>query len=66
MIPIKIQKNTESVEEAIDSLEKATLGKNFNLMILIQTQDNHSTLFANDTNVKIIKHPNLEIKNCFL
>lgn len=63
-VPIKIQKSTETVEEAIKKLENASLGKDYKMLILIQTNENHElSLFNSFHKVKIIKSPILQIAN---
>lgn len=66
LIPIKIQKNDETVNDAIKSLEYASRGKNFPIKILIQTNEKqNSELFQNEnkSDVKVIKYLNLQVEN---
>ena len=64
LIPIKIQKKSETLEDAIANLENAVRNKNFTIKIVIQTNENHSPeLFKVETNVKIVKYLDLQIKN---
>lgn len=62
-VPVKIQGKNESVEDAIEKLEKASIGRNYSLKILIQTKDSFKNrLFSFNTDVKVIKTTDLEIK----
>ena len=64
LIPIKIQKDSETVDEAIKSLENAVRGKDFPIKILIQTNEKHTaSLFDSETDVKVVKYVDLQIKN---
>lgn len=64
LIPVKIQKENETLEEAIANLEYAVRGKNFSIKILIQTNElQTNTLFSTTTDVKVVKYVNLQIKN---
>lgn len=64
LIPIKIQKKSETLEDAIANLENAVRNKNFTIKIVIQTNENHNPeLFKVETNVKIVKYLDLQIKN---
>lgn len=64
LIPIKIQKESETIDDAVASLEYAARGKNFPVKILIQTNENHNlSLFSEKTDVKIVKYIDLQIKN---
>ena len=66
LIPIKIQKSDETINDAIKSLEYASRGKNFPIKILIQTNEKqNSELFQNEdkSDVKVIKYLNLQVKN---
>jgi site-specific DNA-methyltransferase (adenine-specific) len=62
-VPIKIQNEHETIENAIEKLERASYGKNYNLKILIQTKETEiSRLFSIETDVKIIKSLELQTK----
>lgn len=64
LIPVKIQKNSETIDDAIMCLENAVEGKDFPIKILIQTNEKHSSnLFEKETDVKIVKYVDLQIKN---
>ena len=64
LIPIKIQKDSETLDDAIASLENAVRGKDFPIKILIQTNEKHNTnLFEKETDIKVVKYLNLQIKN---
>ena len=64
LIPIKIQKDSETIDDAIASLENAVCGKDFSIKILIQTNEKHNTnLFEKETDIKIVKYVDLQIKN---
>lgn len=63
-IPVKIQGEYESLEEAIEKLERASLGKSYQLKIVIQTKEsNCSRLFSFHTDVTIIKTLELQTKD---
>jgi len=60
-VPIKIQGEYETVEYAIEKLEKATLGKDYKMKILIQTRETGiSRLFGLQSDVTIIKSLELQ------
>ncbi len=62
-IPVKIQGEHESIEDAIEKLERATIGKNYPTRIVIQTRESGiSRLFEFHTNVEIIKSLELQAK----
>ncbi len=62
-VPVKIQSEYESVEDAIEKLERASYGKNYKTKILIQTKDTGiSRLFGMETDVIIIKSLELQTK----
>ena len=64
LIPIKIQKETETIDEAIFNLENSVKGKEFPIKILIQTNEKHdSNLFERNTDIKVVKYVDLQIKN---
>ncbi|WP_461097611.1 DNA-methyltransferase [Spirosoma luteolum] len=55
-VPVKIQSKYETIEDAIEKLERSSLGKNYQMKILIQTRDSEiSRLFAIKSDVKIVK-----------
>ncbi len=62
-VPIKIQSKSETISDCIEKLEKACVGKEYGLKIIIQTKpDNESDrLFSLETNVKIVKSYELKI-----
>jgi site-specific DNA-methyltransferase (adenine-specific) len=62
-VPIKIQSEYETLEDAIGKLERASYGKNYKTKILIQTKDTGiSRLFGMETDVIIIKSLELQTK----
>ena len=64
LIPVKIQKENETVDEAIHSLEFASRNKNFPIKILIQTNEKQNELlFSQNSDVKVIKYLNLQVQN---
>lgn len=61
-VPVKIQKNTETLEEAINKLEKASYGKGYKRKILIQTRSTGiRNLFGYKSDVTILKTLDLQI-----
>lgn len=63
-VPIKIQGDYETIEDAIEKLEKATMGKNYPIKIVIQTKDSGiSRLFDFQTDVIILKTLELQAKD---
>jgi site-specific DNA-methyltransferase (adenine-specific) len=55
-VPIKIQKDYETLEESIEKLEHAAINENFPLKIVVQTKKTQTTrFFPLETNVKIIQ-----------
>lgn len=63
-VPVKIQGEYETIEDAIEKLEKASYGKNYKMKILIQTKEIEiSRLFVFDSNVTIIKSLELQTKD---
>lgn len=63
-VPIKIQGEYDTIEDAIEKLERATLGKNYPLKIVVQSRESEaSRLFGLSTNVKIVKSLDLQIKD---
>jgi site-specific DNA-methyltransferase (adenine-specific) len=62
-IPVKIQNDYETLEDAIEKLEKATSGKEYPIKIVIQTKETGITrLFDFQTDVKILKSLELQAK----
>lgn len=62
-VPIKIQSDNESMEDSIEKLEKATIGKNYLLKIVIQTKEYEaSRLFELISDIKILKSLDLRAK----
>ena len=62
-VPVKIQGAYETIEGAIEKLERASYGKNYRLKILIQTKETGiSRLFGIETDVTIIKSLELQTK----
>ena len=62
-VPVKIQNEYETVEDAIEKLEKASLGKNYKMKIVIQTRETGiSRLFEFETDVIVIKSLELQAK----
>ena len=62
-IPIKIQSKNETLQDAIEKLEKASLNKNYDYKIVIQTQESESNrLFEIQSDVEIIKSLALQNK----
>ncbi|EAY30351.1 DNA-methyltransferase [Microscilla marina] len=60
-VPIKIQTKSESLEDAIEKLEKACKGKGYQLKIVLQTKSNieNNRLFDLASDVKVIKSSHL-------
>ena len=62
-IPVKIQNDYETLEDAIEKLEKATIVKEYPIKIVIQTKETGITrLFDSQTDVKILKSLELQAK----
>lgn len=63
-VPVKIQRANETIEDAIEKLEKACKRKGYHLKIVIQTKEDigNSRLFGVDSEVEIIKGNKLQIK----
>ena len=62
-VPVKIQGRYESLDDAIEKLEKASLKQKYALKILVQTKKTGvRRLFGMQSNVKIIKSMDLLIK----
>ena len=67
LIPVKIQRESETIDDAIAYIEHASRGKAFAAKIVIQTNFRHS-LFSTgeifgDTDVKVIPYLGLQIEN---
>lgn len=63
-VPVKIQGEYETIEDAIEKLEKASYGKNYKMKILIQTRETGiSRLFGFESDVTIIKSLELQTKD---
>lgn len=63
-VPVKIQSDYETIEDAIEKLERATIGKNYPTKIVIQTKDSGiSRLFDFQTDVIILKSLELQAKD---
>lgn len=63
-VPVKIQGEHESIEEAVEKLERATAGKNYPLKIVVQTKASaFGRLFDFQTEVVIIKSLELQAKD---
>lgn len=63
-VPVKIQSEYETIEDAIKKLEKVSIGKNYPMKILIQTKETGiSRLFDFQTDVVIIKSLELQTKD---
>lgn len=64
LIPVKIQKENETIDDAIKSLEYAVRNKNFPIKILVQTNEKQNNmLFEKETDIKVVKFLNLQIQN---
>jgi site-specific DNA-methyltransferase (adenine-specific) len=62
-VPVKIQGDNETLEDAVEKLERASIGKNYVLKIVIQTREAEmSRLFDFQTDVEIIKSLDLQAK----
>ena len=62
-VPVKIQSNYETIEDAIEKIERASIGKDYPLKIVIQTRETEvSRLFDFKSNVEIIKSLELQSK----
>lgn len=63
-IPVKIQNDYETLEDAIEKLERATIGKDYPIKIVIQTKETGITrLFDFQSDVKILKSLELQAKD---
>lgn len=62
-VPVKIQGKYESLDDAIEKLEKASLGKVYSLKIVIQTKETGvRRLFGIQSDVEVIKSLDLVMK----
>ena len=62
-VPVKIQGEYETIEDAIEKLERASYGKNFKMKILIQTKETGiSRLFGLETDVTILQSLELQAR----
>lgn len=62
-VPVKIQGDYETLEDAIEKLEKASFGKGYGYKIVIQTKESvTSRLFGIESDVEIIKSLELQAK----
>ncbi len=63
-VPVKIQSEYETIEDAIEKLERVSIGKNYPMKIVIQTKETGiSRLFDFQTDVVIIKSLELQTKD---
>ena len=63
-VPVKIQGENETIEDAIEKLEKSSYGKDYKMKILIQTRETGiSRLFGFESDVTIIKSLELQTKD---
>ncbi len=63
-VPVKIQGEYETVEDAIEKLEKASYGKDYKMKILIQTRETGiSRLFGFESDITIVKSLELQTKD---
>ncbi|PIZ05373.1 MAG: site-specific DNA-methyltransferase [Flavobacteriales bacterium CG_4_10_14_0_8_um_filter_32_5] len=63
-VPVKIQGEYETVEDAIEKLEKASYGKDYKMKILIQTRETGiNRLFGFESDVTILKSLELQTKD---
>lgn len=62
-VPIKIQGEYETIEDAIEKIERASIGKNYSLKIVIQTREsNLGRLFDFHTDVVVVKSLELQAR----
>jgi site-specific DNA-methyltransferase (adenine-specific) len=66
-VPVKIQSDCETLEDAIEKMEKATMGKEYAVRILIQTKEtiSNSRLFDLQTDIHVIPSLELQTRRCF-
>ena len=61
-VPVKIQSEHETLEDAVEKLERASKGKDYAMKIVIQTKETEfSRLFSFDTDVQIVKSLELQM-----
>ena len=60
-VPVKIQRCDETIKEAIEKINKASINKNYGLKIIIQIQKDD--IIIKDANIKIIKTFKLQLEN---
>lgn len=66
-VPVKIQGEHETIEDAIEKLENASYGKGYKMKILIQTRETgKSRLFGFESDVTIIKSLELQTKDLIM
>lgn len=66
MIPVKVQRDYESISDCINLITKASNDKNLIKKIIFQTRQVEHSLFINeihDNNIIILKHPILKVKS---
>lgn len=66
MIPVKVQRDYESISDCINLITKASKDKNLIKKIIFQTKQVEHSLFINeihDNNIIILKHPILKVKS---
>lgn len=62
-VPVKIQGEYEMLEDAIEKLEKASLGKAYKMKIVVQTKETGvNRLFGFESNVTILQSLELQTK----
>lgn len=63
-VPVKIQGEYDTIEDAIEKLEKASYGKDYKMKILVQTRETGiSRLFGFESDVTIIRSLELQTKD---
>jgi site-specific DNA-methyltransferase (adenine-specific) len=63
-VPVKIQSEYETIEDAIEKLERASMGKGYAMKIVIQTKESEiGRLFNFYTDVEVIKSLELQAKD---
>lgn len=62
-VPVKIQDKYDTLDDAIEKLERASRGQEYALMLVVQTKESVSNrLFFTETKVKVIKTMELQLK----
>lgn len=62
-VPVKIQRDCETLEDAIEKLDRACFNKGYSYRIVIQTRETGiSRLFGFDSNVEVIKSLELQAR----